>query len=104
MESTLWYFSQCGKYNLKFPHFVNCNVKLSTMQKERLETFHKTGRKKRGCSTMCKVSWIKVSIHNVERGKKANKTSTVKESKEKLKVSKIWKELCDIFHNVESTI
>ena len=21
MESTLWYFPQCGKYNLKFPHY-----------------------------------------------------------------------------------
>ena len=26
IESTLWYFPQCGKYNLNFPHCGNYNV------------------------------------------------------------------------------
>ena len=32
VESTLWYFPQCGKYNLNFPHCENYNeiVKLQT--------------------------------------------------------------------------
>ena len=31
---------------------------------------------------MCKISWINKSIHNVESGKYANKTSTVKKLQE----------------------
>ena len=55
---------------------------------------------------MCKGSLIKNSIHNVERGKNANKTSTVKQLKgeETLIVSTIWKLHSNIFHNVEIKI
>ena len=39
---------------------------LSSMRKERLDTFHQTGSKIMLCSTMCKVSWIEGSMWEVE--------------------------------------
>ena len=50
---------------------------------------------------MCKVSWIKDSIHNVESGKFANKTLTINSTfvEETLIASTMWILLCDIFHN-----
>ena len=51
MESTLWYFSKCGKYNLNFPYCGNYNVDFPLCEKNGL--FHKTGSK---ISTMCKVN------------------------------------------------
>ena len=49
---------------------------------------------------------VRNSIHNVENGKNANKTSTVKKNfvEISLIVSTIWNVLSDIFHNVVSTI
>ena len=48
----------------------------------------------------------KNSIHNVESGNYANKSSTVKleDFRGRKGEKKIWKALCDIFHYVESTI
>ena len=55
---------------------------------------------------MCKVSQIKKSTLNVERGRYAKKNPHLNSYKNWVgkRLSAIWKELYDIFHNVEGTI
>ena len=37
IENTLWYFPQCGKYNLSFPHCGNYNVDFPIYKKNGLK-------------------------------------------------------------------
>ena len=68
MESTLWYFPQCGKYNLNFLHWGNYIVDCPLHRKNGKKLSTKL-EVKNLCSTMCKVSWIKKSIHIWQCGK-----------------------------------
>ena len=54
IASTLWYFPQCGMYNLKFPHCGNYNVDFPIRRKISLK-FSAKVEVNNLCSTIYKV-------------------------------------------------
>ena len=64
----MWYFPQCGKYNLNFPHCENYNVDLPLRGKNEIIYVPQSA----------KVVEQKIPYNILERGKYANKTSPVK--------------------------